>query len=119
MLKDFIRYFSIGIINTIIHWVIFAFIFYLVYPSQAVSNVVGFFAAVTCSFFLNAKYTFQANPTMIRYVFFLCFMGSLNFIVGWAAQIIDVLPIMTMLFSSGVSLILGFLYSKFFVFSKN
>lgn len=117
MLKDFIRYFSIGIINTIIHWFVFIFVFYF-YPSQAISNFIGFGIAVTCSFFLNSRYTFQATPSLNKYLLFIFFMGGLNFLIGWKAQYISLSPIFTMMLSSGISLTLGFLYSKLIVFSK-
>lgn len=117
MLKDFIRYFGVGIINTIVHWVIFAIIFYFIYSSQAVANLIGFLTAVTTSFFLNAKFTFKTSPTMLRYLLFVLFMGGLSFIVGCVAQKMAIHPLITMMFFSAVSLILGFLYSKFVVFS--
>lgn len=116
MLKLFAKYFSVGVVNTLIHWVIFAGLVYLLSMSQAVSNLIAFCAAVTFSFFANARFTFKAKATSSRYLIFVCFMGTLSLITGWAADVFHLPGIVTMIFFSGVSLVLGFLYSNFIVF---
>ena len=116
MLKLFAKYTSIGVINTAIHWGVFALTAHYLGASQAVSNLVGFFVAVTFSFYVNARFTFKSDTTKFRYFIFVGFMGSLAFITGKLADFFHVPGILTLIFFSGTSLVLGFLYSKFVVF---
>ncbi|MBF7978656.1 MULTISPECIES: GtrA family protein [Rahnella] len=119
MIKLFSRYLSIGIVNTLIHWTIFALIFYMVYPSQAISNFIGFIVAVTFSFFANSKFTFKKKATGVRYTLFVAFMGFISLISGMTADYISLQPFITMVIFSGMSLFVGFLYSNFFVFKDS
>lgn len=65
----FIKYLSIGIVNTAIHWAIFAICFLILNLNQGISNLIAFILAVTFSFFMNSYFTFNKRPTSIRYVF--------------------------------------------------
>ena len=119
MLKLFAKYFSVGVVNTLIHWVIFAGLVYLLSMSQAVSNLIAFCAAVTFSFFANARFTFKAKATSSRYLIFVCFMGALSLITGWAADKLALPPLFTLVTFSAISLVCGFLYSNFIVFRSD
>lgn len=112
----FFKYFSIGILNTGIHWLIFGLCLFLFSTSQGSANLIAFFFAVTFSFFMNAKFTFDKKPTGVRYFLFMIFMGILNFVVGSLADHFTIYPIITLVVSSTLSLVLGFIYSKFIVF---
>ncbi|EBU6655699.1 translocase, partial [Salmonella enterica subsp. enterica serovar Typhimurium] len=59
MIQLFARYFSVGVINTLLHWVVFAALVYLASTTQATANLIAFIVAVTFSFFANAKFTFK------------------------------------------------------------
>ncbi|KAF1366832.1 putative flippase GtrA [Yokenella regensburgei] len=83
---------------------------------QAVSNVVAFLIAVTFSFFANAKFTFDAKVTSRGYLLFVGFMGLLSFISGQLSDHYSISPLITLLEFSSISLVCGFLYSKFIVF---
>ncbi|EDZ3869925.1 GtrA family protein, partial [Salmonella enterica subsp. enterica serovar Brunei] len=50
MIKLFIKYVSIGVLNTALHWAIFALCVYGFQTSQALANVTGFAVAVSFSF---------------------------------------------------------------------
>jgi putative flippase GtrA len=115
MFKLFARYTSVGVINTLIHWAVFAALYACGF-SQSVSNLVAFCIAVTFSFFANAKWTFNAEATTTRYLSYICFMGVMAAAVGWIADYMHINPIVTLVFFSALSLICGFAYSKFFVF---
>ncbi|MBK3446131.1 GtrA family protein [Pseudomonas lactis] len=116
--KVFLRYVSVGVINTLIHWAVFAIIFYGLDASQAVSNLLGFAVAVTFSFFVNARFTFSSDATAVRYLLYVAFMGALAATFGWLAELWALPPIVTLVLFSGVSLVCGFLYARFVVFSK-
>jgi len=114
----FFRYVSVGLVNTVIHWGIFAAVFYLLDANQAVSNFLGFAAAVTFSFFANARFTFDADATAGRYVLYVAFMGALAVIFGFLAEFWMLPPIVTLILFSAVSLVCGFAYARLVVFTK-
>lgn len=116
MIQLFARYFSVGVINTLLHWVVFAALVYLASTTQATANLIAFIVAVTFSFFANAKFTFKKKATGDRYVAFVGFMGVLSYLTGFIADKVNAAPIITLVAFSAISLVLGFLYSKLFVF---
>ncbi|EAN4737478.1 GtrA family protein [Salmonella enterica subsp. enterica serovar Soerenga] len=116
MLKLFAKYTSIGVMNTLIHWGVFALFVSIFYAPQSIANLSGFCVAVTFSFFMNARYTFRTVASKHRYFLFIAFMGALAFITGVVADMLEIKAIATLVFFSGASLVLGFLYSKFVVF---
>ncbi|WP_312412248.1 GtrA family protein [Pseudescherichia sp.] len=116
MLKLFAKYTSIGIINTLIHWVVFAICVYPFHSSQALANFAGFVVAVSFSFFANARFTFGSHTTAMRYMLYVGFMGTLSAAVGWGADLTALAPIVTLVAFSAISLVCGFIYSKFIVF---
>lgn len=116
MLKLFSKYFTVGIFNTALHWVVFAICLYAFHTNQALANFVAFCVAVTFSFFANARYTFKAQATSGRYVLYIGFMGALSAVTGWIADYCDLPALFTLISFSAISLICGFFYSKFIVF---
>ena len=116
MLKLFARYTSIGVINTLIHWVVFAICIYAFHTGQALGNFAGFVVAVSFSFFANARFTFKASTTTLRYMLYVGFMGTLSAAVGWCADKSGMAPVITLIVFSAISLVCGFIYSKFIVF---
>lgn len=116
MLQLFARYFSVGIVNTLIHWIVFGTLVYLFSTEQAAANLIAFIIAVTFSFFANAKFTFKKKATRKRYIAFTIFMGVISYLTGYVADKFNAMPIITMVVFSAMSLVLGFFYSKLFVF---
>ncbi|EOH8196434.1 GtrA family protein [Enterobacter hormaechei] len=116
MIKLFAKYTSIGVINTLIHWVVFAICIYVFHTTQALANFAGFVVAVSFSFFANARFTFKARTTTMRYMLYVGFMGTLSAAVGWEADKVSIAPIATLILFSAISLVCGFIYSKFIVF---
>lgn len=117
MFRLFARYASVGVINTLIHWAVFAAIYACGY-TQSLSNLAAFCVAVTFSFFANAKWTFNAEATTTRYFLYIIFMGAMATAVGWMADRLHVYPVMTLVIFSAISLVSGFVYSNFFVFKE-
>ncbi|KOC89579.1 GtrA family protein [Winslowiella iniecta] len=116
MLKLFARYTSIGVLNTLLHWLIFVICFYGFHTNQALANFAGFIVAVSFSFFANARFTFKSSTTAMRYMMYIGFMGALSAAVGWAADKCALPPLVTLVTFSAISLVCGFIYSKFIVF---
>ncbi|EMO6449714.1 GtrA family protein [Raoultella planticola] len=117
MYKLFTRYMTIGVLNTLIHWVVFAICIERGQP-QSLSNFVAFCVAVTFSFFANAKWTFRAEATTIRYMMYVFFMGMIAIMIGSYADRLKISPVATLIVFSAVSLVCGFVYSKYIVFRE-
>lgn len=117
MVKIFGRYITIGVLNTAIHWITFAICVEKGQP-QSLSNFIAFCIAVTFSFFANAKWTFSVEATTIRYMMYVFFMGLISVMVGSYADRFEVSPIDTLVVFSAISLVFGFLYSKYIVFKE-
>ncbi len=115
MPADFKKYLLVGLLNTGTHWGLFA----LVYgqgASQAVANLAGFLAAVTLSFYLNARWTFKSRMSGVRYFVMLGFMATLSALTGYLADRIMLAPVLTLVLFSATSLVLGYLFTKYYVF---
>lgn len=97
------------------HWTVFAIMISNGY-SQWLSNFAAFCVAVSISFFANAKWTFKRDATTIRYMMYVFFMGDMASLIGWVADKTDINPIVTLVSFSFISLICGFIYSKYVVF---
>lgn len=119
MLKTFLKYALVGGLNTGIHWITFAVVYYSLHNDQMISNFAGFCVAVTFSFFANAKWTFQSEHTAIRYLMYVGFMGLLALLCGYLADKIQLNPLLTLIGFSAISLFVGFLYSTFIVFKED
>lgn len=115
MVKLFARYMSIGVVNTAIHWIVFAICIEIGQP-QSLSNFIAFCVAVTFSFYANARWTFNAEATTIRYMMYVFFMGMIAVLIGSCADRLNTPPIATLILFSGTSFVCGFLYSKYIVF---
>ena len=113
---QFFRYGLVGVLNTGIHWAIFSIIF-TVTQDQGISNVIGFCFGATFSYFCNARYTFQAKPTGLRYVLFLAVMGLISYATGYFAQQANLHPLVMLILFTGISFVLGFLFSRYIVFA--
>ncbi|MBZ6393736.1 MULTISPECIES: GtrA family protein [Pantoea] len=116
MLNVFYKYAGVGIANTAIHWVVFAVFFYWFSSSQSLANFVAFCFAITFSFFVNARWTFSSDASLMRYSLYVIFMGGIACFFGWSADQYVLSPIVTLIGFSAVSLICGFFYSKLIVF---
>ncbi|WP_037034665.1 GtrA family protein [Rahnella sp. WP5] len=118
MLKIFVKYAFIGGLNTAIHWLTFAAVYFSFGHDQMVSNFSGFCVAVTFSFFANAKWTYQADHTATKYFLYVGFMGSISLACGYFGNKVELNPVLTLIVFSAISLIVGFLYSTFIIFRE-
>lgn len=118
MLKLFAKYTSIGVLNTLIHWVVFGVCIYGLSTNQTLANFAGFVVAVSFSFYANARFTFRTSTSTRRYMLYVGFMGTLSAAVGWGADVCALQPLFTLAIFSAISLVCGFFYSKFIVFRE-
>lgn len=116
LFRLFLRYVSVGVLNTAIHWIAFYVIFLTAHTNQTLANFGAFCIAVTFSFFANARWTFESEATTIRYMIYVFFMGGLASVTGWVSDILDLHPVVMLITFSAISLVCGFFYSKLIVF---
>lgn len=112
-----ISYALIGVLNTAVHWSIFLVLVSIAGTGQALANLLAFFCAVTVSFFANAKVTFRTQSSLKRYLGYVLFLGALAWFVGLIAERASLSPLITLIGFSAISLIVGFLYSRFIIFA--
>jgi putative flippase GtrA len=119
MFKQFSRYLSVGVLNTLLHWAVFTAVLMLTSANQAVANLMAFGVAVSFSFVVNARFTFRAQATTGRYVAFVSVMGVLSVLTGWTSDQLELPPLVTLVAFSAISLVCGFFYSKYVVFRES
>ncbi|WIJ65174.1 GtrA family protein [Serratia nevei] len=95
--KKFFKYAAVGVLNTAIHWAVFFCMLRYLGADQALSNFVAFCIAVTFSFFVNTKVTFQSTATTTRYVLYVAFMGFLSILTGYMADHYTITPWITLI----------------------
>lgn len=118
MWQLFTRYVSVGVLNTLLHWLTFSLLVYVFACSQSLANLVAFLIAVSFSFIVNAKWTFKKEATKGRYFLFVLFMGILAWLTGYISDRLHYPVIITLIAFSLISLTAGFIYSKLIVFRE-
>ncbi|TDV70125.1 GtrA family protein [Pseudomonas sp. LP_7_YM] len=118
-LHGFARYCLVGLFNTGLHGLVFFGLQRLWGLSQASSNLVGFLAAVSLSFVLNAHFTFHAHRSWRRYCAYCAFMGLVSLCVGALGDALAWPPIATLVVFTGMSLVLGFTFARQVVFGRS
>jgi putative flippase GtrA len=111
----FIRYALIGLANTTIHWVFF-YILYFFEIKQFFCNFIGFSCAALFSYVMNMKYNFKLKQRVGGFILFYIIMGVLSLIIGLIADGFLFKPLCTLILSSVLSLVLGYIFSKHLVF---
>ena len=117
-MKGFSALTVIGIADGLIHWQIFFLLSVAADCSQAISNFVAFCVAASFSFYMNAQFTFDGKTSVANYALFLGTMGALSLGVGHLADVWRLHGLLTVCLFSALSLVLGFLFSKYVVFRE-
>ncbi len=112
----FIKYILIGFFNTLLHSFVF-FTIYLYYNfNQSTSNFIAFFIAVSFSYLINSKYNFKSKYNVKKYLYFVLLMGLISFVIGFISDQNQINPFATIIIFTLISLTLGFILSKYFIF---
>lgn len=85
---------------------------------QTLSNFLAFCLAASFSFYVNAVFTFAMPASLPRYALFMLCMGALSLGVGALADRWNAPGIVTVMVFSLVSLVCGFLLSRWVVFRE-
>jgi putative flippase GtrA len=132
MKSTFLRFFVVGLVNTIVGLSIMYFLFYLVHFSYWYATLSGILVGACVSYWLNRTYTFQSQKsipqTVARFsiVIITCYAVS-YFIgihsVGWLIGKIPVIPPVfaedaAILFGTALYTVLNYFGQKQYVFTK-
>ena len=108
----FTRYTLVGVVNTGVHFISFFSLIALGY-AQSISNLAAFSLAVSCSYLLNAKFTFEARYKPVEYAIYVVFMGSLSYLIGYLGDYLMLPSLLSLITFSALSLVIGYSFSKF------
>lgn len=115
-LNGFASYCSVGLANTALHAAVFLFFNRMLGINQTWSNLAGFLSAVSLSYWLNARFTFDSERSWRRYLLYLSLMASLSLGTGLAGDVFAWPPVSTLLLFSAISLCCGYYVSRRLVF---
>ncbi|MGO3910058.1 GtrA family protein [Huaxiibacter chinensis] len=113
----FIRFIFVGVANTAIHALIFLLFYILFSFPQSMANVIAFIVAATFSFVVNATWTFRKRKSALKYLSFISFMACLAWGTGRTADLVGLPAIFTLLIFSAISMVVGFLLSRYIIFT--
>ncbi len=116
-LRQPVVYSIIGVINTVVHLCVFIAVVRIGH-TQAFSNLCAFFVAVTVSYVLNARFTFKTRPKISQYCRMVFSMAVISWFFGYIGDTYQLQPSMTFLIYCVINPMIGFLISKYIVFSK-
>ncbi len=116
MLTPFLKYASVGVLNTAIHWTMFSIFYAGVGMPQSWSNVSAFALAVTFSFFANARLTFQTDSSPKRFALYFGSLGLIAYSIGGLTDYLALPAVVALVMFSAISLVTGYACSRFLVF---
>ena len=104
-------YALVGVANTVVHYLMY-FLFITAGLSQSKSNLIAFTLAVTCSYFLNVKFTFKTKYRPMQYSIYIFFMAFISYSIGSIGDHLGLPSIISLLSFSMLSLFIGYKFSK-------
>lgn len=114
----FVKYAGISVMNTVLHWTVF-FVLYSAFTfEQSWSNFFAYLLALSFSFFVNARLTFECKASIRRYSTFVAFMLTLSFVMGELGEEAHWAPLLTLSLFSFLSLVMGFTFALLVVFKE-
>jgi putative flippase GtrA len=118
----FLKYLLVGIINTIVGYVIIFSLMFVAVPPE-ISNIIGYIMGVIVCYTLNKIYTFQSKDHPKRefpkFVLSLLTSYGLNFLtLILCIHIFKVNPYISQIISGAVYTISGFVFLKYFAFRQ-
>lgn len=122
-LKQFIKYISVGLLNTIIGLSVIFFCMKILHFTYIVSNILGYAVGLINSFIWNKFWTFRSKGhTGIQTAKFLIVFG-ISYIIQLGAliiikEIIHIMPEIAQILAIGIYTITSFTLNKIFTFKR-
>ena len=124
MLKQFIKFSLVGVLNTAIHYGIFYVAYTYMGLYHLLASTLGFSFAVTNSYFINKYWTFKTRGSNVQHEFakfIIVNLITLSINLGSMALLVELCamdPRIAQLASIGLTLSINFLGNKFWTFRK-
>lgn len=119
--RQFIRFLSVGMINTFVgHGIIFATMYLLQWPPE-LSNIVGYSVGLILSFTLSKTFTFRSNGALsaeaIRFLIVFAISYSANLIVlSFSVRILGWHAVLSQITAAAFYVFCSYFLNKRFVF---
>jgi putative flippase GtrA len=124
MLKQFVKFALVGVLNTAIHYGVFYSLFEFAGLYYVLASGIGFGLAVTNSYFCNKFWTFKSRKADVRREFakfFIVNIVSLSINLACMAVLVELFamyPPVAQLVTIGITLVINFLGNKFWTFKE-
>jgi putative flippase GtrA len=118
LLRQIFSFGLIGFVNAAVDTAVFFLALYTVTSSLIVANICAWVAAVTCSYFLNSRFTFRKAPGFKDYLFFAATQVS-GLIANTAALVLAapyVPLVVAKIIGIGAGFVVNFTLARFLVF---
>ncbi len=115
-LRELLFFASVGVVNSIVHILIFYVLIYRCHLSQSIANLVAFMVSVSCGYLLNSKVTFKKNLLWKRYFFYLFFLGSNAYLFGYIGEMVHLQSWTMVGLFALFSFVISYFWAKFWVF---
>ncbi|WP_363323466.1 GtrA family protein [uncultured Pseudoteredinibacter sp.] len=111
----------VGVVNTVVDYIIFLCAFYLLSLSIALANLLAFLFAVCLSYYLNSKFTFSessSDRSLTKLLRFILASATAFVLVTIVIYILsDYMPVyLAKILAAGVSLVVNYSLAKLLVF---
>ncbi len=122
MRLEFLRFGLVGVINTLIDFVVFVLLYRLTDIDPLLCNGIAFLVAVTNSYLLNHSWTFRGSGSTLSfraYIRFVMFNAG-GLLIGSLAILLlgEFMPLeFAKLIAAGLTLIWNYTCSKMFIFN--
>lgn len=121
--KRFRRFSSVGVVNTLLDFGVFSFLFYVEDVPYVIAHIMAFFLALANSFLLNALWTFKnlKRDRLARQIAAFVAVGVVGLVLSTTTIYIlgQYIPVLlAKIAATGVSMIWNYTGSWLFVFRK-
>ena len=122
MIAYFLRFATVGVINTLIGYAVIFWCMYGLDQDPVASNIIGYAVGLVISFVLNRSYTFRSTadvaPQALRFVVFfaLAYLVNLGILI-WMTRYLSVGSGISQVVAGAAYFIVFFVLSKCFVFA--
>ena len=119
---QFIKFATIGFLNTMIHYGVFLLLFRLAGVHYLLASSIGYCAGLINSFILNKTLTFRTKGTRtgIEFVKFVLVnvlaLGANLLVLKFSVLFLDLIPELGQIFAIGFSIVINFLGNKIWTF---
>jgi putative flippase GtrA len=122
MKLEFLRFGLVGVVNTIVDFVVFVLLYRLTDLDPLLCNGIAFFVAVTNSYLMNHHWTFRGSGSTLSFIAYIRFVAfnAGGLLIGTLAILLlgKYMPLeFAKLIAAGLTLIWNYTCSKLFVFN--